>query len=464
MTLFAHVMLLGWVPLVLLLFALLPSRTAVVVSLVGAWLFLPMSGYPIPAFPDYTKLTATTLGVLLGTIIFDGTRILRFRPSILDVPAAVWCVVPVASSVSGGYGLYDGLSVTMSQLVIWGLPYLIGRLYFNDLAGLKELAVGLFIGGVVYTPLVLFEVRMSPQLHTWLYGFHQHDFVQSKRGGGWRPTVFMQHGLAVGMQMTVSALLGVWLWITGATRTIRGIPMMWLVLPTLVAALLCKSTGAAVLLVLGLSVLFVTRATRLSVFVAMLVVIPALYMCARTVGGWSAQEIVALAELVGPERADSLRSRLNSENGVWHRVQGNLWLGTGRFIFGAADPADEVQYRVVADGYWIIALGRNGVLGLAAMTAMFVVPLLAFLRRYGGRSWGQAPVASGAALMVCGALFLTDLLFNAMMNPLLVAAIGGLAGAAAVRVGEAPRRVRRRRAAGAASQSRARVSPGAARP
>jgi len=32
-----------------------------------------------------------------------------------------------------GSGVYDGLSVMLSQIVTWGLPYFIGRVYFDDL-------------------------------------------------------------------------------------------------------------------------------------------------------------------------------------------------------------------------------------------------------------------------------------------------------------------------------------------
>ena len=59
------------------------------------------------------------------------------------------------------------------------------------------------LGGLIYVPLCLFEVRMSPQLHNMVYGFAQHSFGQTVRGGGWRPMVFMQHGLAVGLFMSV---------------------------------------------------------------------------------------------------------------------------------------------------------------------------------------------------------------------------------------------------------------------
>ena len=39
-------------PLTVVLFAVLPSRRAVIVSFLAAWLFLPMATYPVPFLPD----------------------------------------------------------------------------------------------------------------------------------------------------------------------------------------------------------------------------------------------------------------------------------------------------------------------------------------------------------------------------------------------------------------------------
>ena len=107
----------------------------------------------------------------------------------------------------------------LNQTVTWGIPYFLGRIYFNDLQGLRELSVAIFIGGLIYVPFCLYEIRFSPQLHRLLYGYHQHDFSQTFRFGGYRPMVFMQHGLMVGMWMGMATLAGIWLAWTGALAT-----------------------------------------------------------------------------------------------------------------------------------------------------------------------------------------------------------------------------------------------------
>jgi hypothetical protein len=140
MTDLVPIALFGWIPAVLFIFAVLPPRRAVIVAFLFAWLFLPVAAYKLTGLPEYSKMSATCGGVLLGTLLFDPGRFLTLRPHWADLPMAVWCSVPLASSLSNNLGVYDGLSATLSQTVQWGLPYLIGRLYFSDWAAVRELA------------------------------------------------------------------------------------------------------------------------------------------------------------------------------------------------------------------------------------------------------------------------------------------------------------------------------------
>src|SRR3712207_282037 len=186
----------GWIPLVLYFFMRFPPQRALIISFIGAWLFLPLAEFPLPGLPDYTKMSATCYGILLATLLFDPKIITAFVPGWVDIPMIIWCLCPFASSVTNGLGPYDGATAVLAQIVTWGIPYFLGRVYLNDLAGLRQLGIGIFIGGLVYVPFCLFELRMSPNLHRWIYGFTPNvDFSQAIRYGGYRPTVFMSHGL-----------------------------------------------------------------------------------------------------------------------------------------------------------------------------------------------------------------------------------------------------------------------------
>src|SRR5215831_14726201 len=122
----------GWIPVVLVLFAILPHRRAAAAAFVIAWLFLPVVTYPIAGLPDYSKMTATCATPLLVICIFDFRRLLGLRPCWADAPILLFCLSPFASALRNGMGIHEGLSAIFAQSLSWGVPYAIGRCYFDD--------------------------------------------------------------------------------------------------------------------------------------------------------------------------------------------------------------------------------------------------------------------------------------------------------------------------------------------
>src|SRR5262249_15171173 len=156
-------------PVSLLLFMLLPSRTAAFASYVACWLILPTVSYNLPGLPDYSKATAASYGVLLGTLFFDPARLLSFRPRWFDLPIFAFILCGTISSLTNDLGIYDGLSNLFVRLVIWGVPYVMGRIYVRDADDARAFALAIFIGGLCYVPPCLFEIRMSPQIGRHIY-------------------------------------------------------------------------------------------------------------------------------------------------------------------------------------------------------------------------------------------------------------------------------------------------------
>src|SRR5262249_23702177 len=140
----------------------------------------------------------------------------------------------------------------LSHSISWGLPYLIGRLYLSDLEGLRELAVGFVVGGLLYVLPTLWEIRMSPHLNRTFYGFGGWPGL---RYGGYRPAVFLSNGLEHGMWMTAASLAGVWLWSSRSLSLLWGIPLGCWLLVLLPVTVLCRSTGALVLLTVGVALI-----------------------------------------------------------------------------------------------------------------------------------------------------------------------------------------------------------------
>lgn len=426
MSLAAHIALLGWIPLVLVLFALTTPRRAALIAFVSGTLFLPVAGYAVTGFKS--KLPITCLGILIASLIFTPGRWARFRLTLGDLPMLVFCLWPFVSSNANGLGYYESFAAVFDSLESFGVPYLIGRIYFDDLRGLRELAIGIFVGGLVYTPLCLWEIRLSPQLHRLLYGFAQHDFASTVRFGGYRPMVFMDHGLAVGMWMTAASLLGCLLWQSGSLRSLWRIPVGMLLSVLLVTTVLCKSFGALALLVIGLSMNALGRRYRTVIPILVLVVAAPLYLGLRISGTWSGESLaVASAQVGSEERADSLRFRLQNEELLIARALQRALTGWGRWgRFLLHD--DEGKQLSIPDGLWVIMMGQFGLVGLAALTSSLVLPVILLLRRYPVRSWNHPLVAPAGGLAVFLVLHMIDNLFNSMVNPVYLLAAGGVIG------------------------------------
>jgi tetratricopeptide (TPR) repeat protein len=431
MNLLAQSALFLWIPIVVMVFSFLPPKRAVVTSYVFAWLFLPNVGYNLPGLPDYTKMTATVIGVFLCMMLFDMSRLFTFRFRWYDTPMLVWCVCPFITAQTNDLGPYEGLSASVSEIFAWGLPYLIGRLYLTDLESMKDLAQGIVIGGLVYVPLCLIEIRLSPMLENWVYGILRWE---GTRYEGYRPKVFLSTGLELGLWMTIASITGWQIWFCGAVKTLRGFSFGWLLIVLMITTVLCKSTGSLLLLLAGIGALMMVRLTKHSWPIWVLLLIPPLYAGTRATNIWSGNQIVEFASSTfGPDRAQSYEYRLDMENKVAGKALERPIMGWGRFNRSNI-MTKEGSKTTVQDGYWLIVLGTNGSVGLATMVTLMILPMVLTIRRFPARTWFSPQVGPAVGLSLFLVLTMADFLSNAMLNPIYALTIGGLLGQSAVRI------------------------------
>jgi hypothetical protein len=431
---FADLVTLAWIPCSLVLFTFMRPRKAVLTSYLIAWLFLPMkAGLVIRILPDIDKSTAASVGVLLGAMIFDAHRLFSFRFRWFDIPIFAYCTIPFMAAMTNKLGYWEGLSAVIDQTTIFGIPYYLGRVYFNDWEGFRELAVAIFIGGVIYIPFCLFEIRMSPQLHRLVYGYHQHSIAQTYRMGGFRPMVFMQHGLAVGFWMTAASLIGVWLMVTGAMKNVLGIPMIIVIPVMLVTPVLCKSLAGMAFLFVGIAALFWVKFTKWALPLYLLIALAPTYMILRASGVVDGTTIIEVAtQLFGEERAQSLATRINSENRMAERALQRPWFGYGRFDPNSRRPGwmptdpQTGKRTAIPDGLWTLTMGVNGVTALIALTAGILLPAALVRYRIPPKWWSHPMAAPAVSCAILLTLHMTDDLLNAMINPLFICIMGGL--------------------------------------
>ena len=432
----AQLIIIAWMPFVIYLFYRFPSQKAVIISFIIGTLFLPQKvEFPLPLIPDYTSFTATNYSILIATCLYDLKRFKSYKFGWLDLPMIIWCLCPFWSSISNGLGAYDGLSASLLAIILYGVPYFLGRIYLNNLAGLRLMATGILIGGLIYVPLCLYEIRMSPQLHRIIYGYFPHSFAQTIRYGGYRPQVFMQHGLEVGVVMMAATLIGIWLWKTGAIRQIYGIPVSWLVSTLLMTFVLVKSTGAYFLLLLGIAVLYISCQFRTAILIVVMILSMSCYLAqnALTESYISDQIISSLENVVPQERLASLEFRFNNEELLVDKAREKIvfgWGGWGRNKVYDYNWDDELVDITITDSLWIIAFGEKGLIGLSSLFLSFFLPVIGFVKRYPTAYWLNRKVAPAAVSVVVIMLYALDCLFNAMVNPNFILACGGIAGLA----------------------------------
>jgi hypothetical protein len=424
---FAYLVMAAYPLLGLLLDAFLPRHKAVLSTLLAGFLFLPSVEVDIGGLLYWNRSTAPILVIFLGVAFRDTALLSRLRLRWFDIPMIAWCLVPFASSVTAGFGAYDGMAQGFYHGLTWGGPYLLGRLHFRTREQLVDLAKILFIGGLIYLPLCVFEVRMSPMLHRWLYGFNQHSFAQTIRGRFFRPVVFLQHGLMVAMWMAMTAYIG-WV-LTAMGRGVRflGLPaIFWPVLMAL-ALLSFQSFGAAILLLAIWGCTVLSRAWQGATLLLMLASVPFVWAVFRTTGVLSTESISTAVSFVDARRSDSLAFRLDAEDKLVEHALNRPIFGWSPTAANQAEVAYGPQKAVVSDGLWIITFAAFGMIGLISMLLVYLVPFLISLRHAPPRVWASEPnalLAGGLGLVI--AITSIDNLMNAMINPLFILIMGAL--------------------------------------
>lgn len=415
----------GWIPFCLGLYLLLPARQACITAFILGWLFLPSASYGIPGFPDYSKITVVGLGVLIAATALDTNRVLSYRFHWIDLAIILTCTGPFFSSMFNGLGWYDGVAAAVGRFLMFGVSYFVGRIYFTDLMALRDLAVGLCIGGLVYVPLCLFEIRMSPKLHLWTYGYLTSPMIR-RTMFGFRPNVFLDNSLNAGIFMATTTVVAFWLWQTKAVRYILQIPMGFVFGALYITTFLCQVLGPLMLLHGAMLVLWTSRRFNWRLPLAMMVLAAPLYIGLRSTELWTGNALVGLASQISKERADSLRFRLINENMLVDKALEQRWFGWGGW--GRSRVFDEHGRDIsVTDGLWVILLGQNGWYGLGTFVAALVLPGLILVRKLPSRAWAHPLIAPLAAITLVSICYMIDSLFNATFNPLASVLLGAAA-------------------------------------
>jgi hypothetical protein len=149
-------------------------------------------------------------------------------------------------------------------------------------------------------------------------------------------------------------------------------------------------------------------------------------MVLRSTGAWTGQDLDDWIAQYDHRSAQSLGVRLMSERVLVDRaLEHPIYGWTGWHLY---EGAEEIKMRGVPDQLWVIAFGKNGLIGLISLTTTLLLPVLLLAWRIPVKYWRHPAAAPAAALAMLLTLHMCDNLFNAMLNPIFILCCGGVTG------------------------------------
>lgn len=440
MAVLATVMLLIWPVVVAVMFSRMERANAMVWSLVAGYLILPpVVMIDLPAMPGLDKavIPAAAAGVMMF-ITRDKAKGLPKPPpmgALVVFLLVLNLISPVMTALTNPDPLLEGVTyrpeMTLSQGISDGilaglhlLPFMMGYWLLWDIKGARLVMQTLITGVLAYSILMLMEVRFSPQMNVWVYGFFQHDFIQTIRYGGYRPIVFLQHPLWVAfLTMTAFVSAMVFARIQPTRRNLMIVAYLALIV------FICKSAGALLAAIMAFPLVLIARPRLMVIFATILGVLVFVYPIMRSAAWMPLDQIVDLAMNTSPERGRSLEFRLMNEDMLLERAMERAlfgWGGWGRPLH--VDPISG-RFASIPDGQWIVLVGLRGIVGYIAQFLLLLLPLLAILRSLPGPrgiEWGDAMLLGCLALL--HGLNMLDLIPNATLTPLTWLVAGAIYG------------------------------------
>lgn len=442
-------MLILWPVISVILFQRMPLERAVLWCLIAGYLILPpVAEFDLPLVPDLDKSSIPSLVVFLLCVFVLKKRISFWPKPILAKALVLLFVLGVVPTVltnrdtlifetvqnaaptvffNGavpGLRLIDLGSVVVNQLIVL-IPFFVGRRFFASPQGQREIAIALVIAAIFYSIPGFVEIRLSPQVNTWVYGFFQHDFSQTIRQGGYRPLVFLEHPLWYALFVTYAVLsAAILMKMSKDKQKVRyGFALLYL----FGFLFLCKSLATQIYVLCFIPILLWSPIkTQLRICV-ILGVIAIVYPMLRNFEVIPLDAIMAQAEAYSAERAQSLGYRLDNEELMLARAAEKPlfgWGGWGRNLVRDIQTGEIIS---IPDGRWIIVFGTFGWFGYIAEIGLLTLPLFYLWQQMRHRDVEDVSPYIGVLVIVLSVTLL-DMLLNATLIPFTWLCAGAILG------------------------------------
>jgi hypothetical protein len=385
--LFAFGMIILWPFIAILFYKKFDTVTATFWTIVGGYMFLPVkTAIDLPMVPAIGKDEISAIAAFIGCRFIKNEKIaLLGVNNIQKSLIALILFIPLinvlfnSEPVFNGYKwvqgltLYDAVSQVLSQYLSL-LPFLVAMTVVKKSEDLEKIVKLLVIAGLIYSPFILFEIRISPQLHTWAYGFFPHEFKQQIRFGGFRAAVFMGHGILVATFLFVCiSAAAIQIKIGIKKDKVRNIAIFTYLL---IVLLLSKTLGALILSIIVAGPILLMNVVFQKVIAKSLVFIFLLYPTLSILNLIPYDGIINIISDFDVDRAGSLNYRFNNEVPMLTHAFEKVLIGWG-------GSARNLLANSIPDGYWLIVYGTYGAIYFYALFGLFIMPII---KRLQGRS------------------------------------------------------------------------------
>jgi hypothetical protein len=406
--LFAYGMIVLWPFIAILLYKKFDTVTATFWTIVGGFMLLPVkTAIDLPMIPAVGKDEISAIAALIGCVVIKNKKIRFFGANNLQKTLiGLLLFIPILNIFFNsepmfngqlwiqGLTLYDAISQVLAQYLEL-LPFVIAISIVKNIDDLEKIVRLLVVAGLVYSIPILFEIRISPQLHTWVYGFFPHSFAQQVRFGGFRAVVFMGHGLLVSTFIFVCVCAAaIQVKISTQQEKTRNVFIFGYLLLVLIAS---KSVGAVVLgALLSLSILFLFTSMQ-KIIVKIIVAVFLLYPTLSILNLVPYESIVEFISDFSVEKADSLDFRFTHEKELIDHAYEKFLIGWGSW-------GRNLLKGSIPDGYWVIIYGTYGAVYFYAFFGLFILPALSKLK--GTKiTLNERTVYVGFSLLLAGIIF-----------------------------------------------------------
>lgn len=382
-----------WIVLSIGIYIYTARMYATWIVLIVGWIILPPAFYQATGYPEIfpfwivgsalpsdllvTKAWVAPAIAVIGSIIFDRQRWSKMQFHWTDLAVTAFCFWPIMQSLVIKQPEPSNILSCLYLIGVWGMPWLIGRLYLRDFTDLKAFASVLALATLAMIPLMFIEGVSSFRIHTIFFNPHPFAFDGMERYIGFRPQLFFEHGNQYGLWCAGATTAAYWRLRVSQSAECS----FWrAVFCGLLAVTLASQSIGAILLLLGaLALLSIPNSFKVLRPFGALVFAAALLLGSLHVSGLIPLRSIAEKTVVGKSVVNSVRAmgrgsfiwRLGQDVKALPIIQKKLVTGSGRWDWF-------MSLRSRPWGLPLLLIGQFGLISFA----LLIAALLGALHRH----------------------------------------------------------------------------------